>query len=71
MKKTGKCPKCGSNEIKGYYKAMAQMPVAILVTKRHTASLETLVCADCGYIEFYSDEKGLENIRREGEPYSP
>ena len=71
MKKTGICPKCGSNEVKGFYKPMSQMHVAVLISKWHSATLETLSCANCGYTEFYSDEKGIENLRSEGKTYTP
>lgn len=71
MKKTGICPKCGSNEIKGFFKVMAEIPLSVLVSRMHSAHLEVLACANCGYIEFYPDEKGLENIRSRGKPYSP
>lgn len=71
MKQTGTCPKCGSIEVKGFIKVMGQSAVHLGISARHSATLEALACANCGYIEFYSDTKGLENIRSHAKPYAP
>lgn len=70
MKKTGTCPKCGSREIKGFYTAATESSVGVLLSRWHSATLETLTCAECGYTEFYTNDKGLEKIKSEGKQYS-
>ena len=77
MKKTGKCPLCGSEQIKGPYKAGCTLsrdhdwPLILPISFMHTATLETYTCTNCGYVEYYVDEKGLKILRSKGEPYSP
>lgn len=78
MKKSGICPICGSSEIKGPYRvgnhtepANLIMAVKIKINFMYSAMLETFTCAQCGYSEYYVDNKGLENIRIHGKPYTP
>lgn len=71
MKKSGICPICGSNEIKGPHKTGHGQPIKLIISIGHNATVETFVCANCGNTEFYADEKGLENIRSKGKAYSP
>ena len=60
--KSGICPKCKSMEIYGDI----NHPHGIQVEKLAFRPINTilLVCADCGYLEFYiENEKDLEKIR--------
>ncbi|TFG33130.1 hypothetical protein EU528_01355 [Candidatus Thorarchaeota archaeon] len=64
MKNSGVCPKCGCTKIVGPHGSK-------LIDLLHfrTATLKALVCSGCGYAEWYSDELGLDNVRRLGEVY--
>lgn len=70
MKRTQKCPKCGSNDViadakaidRAHYSAETELsvatfqkPKAILFKGQLTTTLSAWVCADCGYVEFYAD----------------
>jgi predicted RNA-binding Zn-ribbon protein involved in translation (DUF1610 family) len=71
--KTGKCPKCGSEEI---YCAM-HMPLkggpfgsnSIPIGLTSMAALDNYVCVDCGMVERYvADEEKLKEIARRWDP---
>ncbi len=67
MKKTGTCPKCGSIKMAGLLNNKVGTNYGnlyFLVSDWRTATYEAYTCMDCGYSEFYPDEKGLENIRK-------
>jgi len=66
MIKTGECPKCGGGRIAGPHRIYGQHHVRIDLPGLLTATLEAVSCTDCGYTELYSDEIGLENIRKAG-----
>jgi predicted nucleic-acid-binding Zn-ribbon protein len=70
MKRTNKCPKCGSSDVIGdakaidryEYGAQAELsvatfrkPQAFLFKGKKTTSLSAWVCADCGFVELYAD----------------
>lgn len=70
MKRTKKCPKCGSNDViadakaidRAHYSAETELsvatfrkPEAMLFKGQLTTTLSAWVCADCGYVEFYAD----------------
>ena len=70
MKKTGKCPKCGSTEIiadarvidrgagnqeQEFCVATFGKPEAIIFKDKHSSIVSAWVCQQCGYIEFYAD----------------
>ena len=70
MKRTNKCPKCGSSDIIADAKAIDRAdlnieteltvatfrrPDALLFKGQLTTKLSAWVCADCGYVEFYAD----------------
>lgn len=70
MKRTNKCPKCGSGDIiadakaldRGHYNTPTDLSVATfrnpdarLFKGQQTTSLSAWVCADCGFVEFYAD----------------
>lgn len=67
MKRTNKCPKCGSGDIISNAKPMGgsdyaavwiatyRKPDAIIFKGQQTSSLSAWVCADCGYLEWYAD----------------
>ena len=60
--KSGICPKCGENEVYGD----GNKPHGISVNWMAISWVNTilLVCASCGYIEFYvENEEDLANIR--------
>ena len=61
--KNGICPKCESKEVYGD----VNNPHGISVDKLAFSPMNTilLVCADCGYLEFYvENEKDLEKIKK-------
>ncbi len=61
--KDGICPKCRSTKIYGDVNS----PHGIAVDKMAFLPMNTilLVCADCGYLEFYvENEKDLETIKK-------
>jgi predicted nucleic-acid-binding Zn-ribbon protein len=70
MKRSGKCPKCGSTEIvadakaidRGHGNAQLEMsvatfrkPEALLFKEKQVSTVSAWVCTECGYIEFYAD----------------
>ena len=69
MKRTNKCPKCGSSDVladahaidRSQYGeteltvATFRKPEALLFKGQLTTPLSAWVCADCGYVEFYAD----------------
>ena len=70
MKRTNKCPKCGSNDLvadakavdRGHYNVETELsvvtfrePEALLFKGRSTTTLSAWICADCGYVELYAD----------------
>lgn len=68
MKRTNRCPKCGSTEIIADAEAVDhagltdlsvatfRKPDAILFKGQTGSTLSAWVCGDCGYVEFYADE---------------
>lgn len=70
MKRTNKCPKCGSSDVitdakaidRSHYGAETELsvatfrkPEAVLFRGQLTTTLSAWVCAECGYVEFYAD----------------
>ncbi len=70
MKRTNKCPKCGSSEViadakaidRADYNAQTNLsiatfrkPEAVLFKGQLTTTISAWVCADCGFVEFYAD----------------
>ncbi len=69
MKRTNKCPKCGSSEVIADAKPIQPNPVGddriLIATFRKpkaavfkgqaSTTLSAWVCADCGYVELYAD----------------
>ena len=75
--KSGKCPKCGSENI---YCSLPQPIIGIgnfiLIKwgflKNIFATLIHYVCDDCQYTESYiADDKSMNNIREEWTPMNP
>ncbi len=71
MKKTGRCPKCGSAEVysgdrlDSWTKMGSYYNNIIPITAWRYATLDNFVCADCGHIESYiSDNAKLALIRQ-------
>ncbi len=77
MKRTGKCPKCLSNDVvadaqvidRADYNvhidlstATFRRPDAVLFKEKQATKVSAWVCAACGYVEFYADDPGI--IRR-------
>ena len=66
MKTTGKCPKCGSEDVIDPVELQTdlkteiislgtfQKPDAMVFKGRQTSSLRASVCGDCGYVELYA-----------------
>lgn len=69
MKRTNKCPKCGSGDVianakvidRAHYGAESELsvatfrkPEAVLFKGQLTTTLSAWICADCGYAEFYA-----------------
>ena len=76
MKRTNKCPKCGSHEViadakavdRAHYNVQTELsvatfcePDAVLFKGKLTTALSAWVCAECGYVEFYADSP--QNIK--------
>ena len=65
------CPHCGSREIVGPLESVAQAPMALysvetlrsVLPDGKTATYRSYICEDCGYVGFFVDDKGLENVR--------
>ena len=70
MKRTNKCPKCGSSDVIADAKAIDRShqsnqteltvatfrkPDAVLFTGQQVTTLSAWVCAECGFVEFYAD----------------
>lgn len=70
MKRTSKCPKCGSTDIIADAKAVDRgdgnaqhdmsiatfrKPEAIIFKEKQQTTVSAWVCGECGYIEFYAD----------------
>ena len=68
MKRTNKCPKCGSTDVIAHAKAIDKgenghltvatfrKPQAVMFKGQMTTTLSAWVCVDCGYLELYADE---------------
>ena len=78
MKRTQKCPKCGSTNIIADAKvidrvhmnaetelsvATFRQPEAILFKGRMSTTLSAWVCGDCGYVELYADSPARINCK--------
>ena len=63
-----KCPKCGSNAIVGPYKVENESGKRATLSIRllRSASLRAYACAECAYVEMYTDTKGLRNLKKFG-----
>jgi predicted nucleic-acid-binding Zn-ribbon protein len=66
MKTTGRCSKCQSRAI-ATNKVRARLfglgaRVHVPAGNLRTSAFMVFVCLDCGYAEFYADEKGLKNL---------
>ena len=68
MKRSNKCPKCGSADVISHATAvdsnqpMGQFtvatfrkPDAILFKGRQASTISAWICADCGFVELYAD----------------
>ena len=70
MKRTNKCPKCGSREVIADAKAIdrthygvelelsvatIRKPDALVFKGERTTALSAWVCSTCGYVELYAD----------------
>ncbi len=80
MKRTGKCPKCGSTEIekdatvidrRGPYNAEDEMtiatyqkPRAIIFKGERISTVSAWVCTSCGYLELYADDPKEIKVRQ-------
>lgn len=61
MKSTGKCPKCGGDEIysdRSRWTKSSRSYVGISGMSQFT--VDTYVCVNCGYLEEYAAEKYLK-----------
>jgi len=71
MKRTGKCPKCGSADViadakaidRGHGNSQREMsvatfskPEALIFKGQQETTVSAWVCTGCGYIEFYADD---------------
>jgi predicted nucleic-acid-binding Zn-ribbon protein len=67
MKKSGKCPKCGSTEVYTDGKQVRRGERCIIpVTSWTRIYLNTYICTSCGYVEEYAekiDEKKMKKIK--------
>lgn len=70
MKRTNKCPKCGSSDIIADAKAVDRgesnveselsvatfrKPEALIFKGKASTNVSAWVCCGCGYVEFYAD----------------
>lgn len=66
MKRTNKCPKCGSNDIIADARAighaetelavaMFRKPEAVIFKGQIMTTVSAWVCAACGFVELYAD----------------
>jgi predicted nucleic-acid-binding Zn-ribbon protein len=70
MKRTNKCPKCGSSDVIADAKAIDRShsinqtaltvatfrkPDAVLFKGQQETTVSAWVCAECGFVEFYAD----------------
>ncbi|MBX7094899.1 MAG: hypothetical protein K1X56_09265 [Flavobacteriales bacterium] len=65
MKKSGICPKCGSQNIltnKGVSKRGERSSMA--VSSFTSLFIEVYMCTDCGFFEEYIDEADLRNPKK-------
>lgn len=59
-----KCPTCSSHRIAGPQRIWS---TAVDTGTMTGASVFSYVCVDCGHIELFTDEKGREKLRKNGE----
>jgi len=79
MKQTGKCPKCGSDDVvadakvidRGHANSQLEMsvatfrkPEALIFKEQQETTVSAWVCASCGYIELYADSPGKIKLPR-------
>ena len=67
--KKGKCPKCGSEEVRSgshlFPKVGPFASNSIPISLVSVAALDNYVCAECGYVESYVADPGkLEEIKK-------
>jgi uncharacterized Zn finger protein len=63
--KSGICPKCGSEEV---YKRKSGGYTTVMITRFTGVITYYYVCAECGYVESYIEERDkLETIRKKWE----
>lgn len=78
MKRTQKCPKCGSTDVIADAKAIDRahlsvetelsvatfrQPEAIWFKGQMTTTLSAWICGECGYVEFYADSPAKINCK--------
>ena len=68
MKRSNKCPKCGSSDVIADAKAIDRVdggalwvatfrkPDAVVFKGQVTTTVSAWVCAECGYLELYADD---------------
>lgn len=70
MKKTGICPKCGSEDfikIKDIFHSNGGGNISKarnFFYQRNTALITFYVCEKCGYVEEYLDKEELEKLKK-------
>ena len=76
MKRTKKCPKCGSSDVIADAKAIDRAdnghltvatfrkPEAVLFKGTVTTTLSAWVCAECGYLELYANDPKKLKVAR-------
>jgi predicted nucleic-acid-binding Zn-ribbon protein len=77
MKRTNKCPKCGSSDVIADAKAIDRShssnqteltvatfrkPDAVIFKGQQETTLSAWVCAECGFVEFYADSPKILKI---------
>jgi predicted nucleic-acid-binding Zn-ribbon protein len=61
--KSGICPKCGEKEVYGDH--AKSHGISVFWTAIIPTETILLVCANCGYLEFYiENEKDLEKVKK-------
>ncbi len=68
MKKSGKCPKCGSKElikVPGNVKpASSGRFIMAGLTHKSSIIFDRYVCSNCGYSEEYFDNDGIKKLSK-------
>lgn len=70
MRDSKTCLNCGSQEIAGPHRIHSyRYPFSINLPGIRTATIRAYSCLECGYTQFFVDEKGVDNLREFGKTH--